>query len=183
MSKTKDEQIDMLLTFMKDEIESEGSTPQTCHFDFNLDKEDFLAFKAMSRLTEKDIDKTLKICRSRKYIKYHCMGEGDLFMLTAEGHGRAISVEGSKNYTERPREPSVNTGNITVHGPTQIGNNNIQNIENVIGGLIEKIDNADASEKEKKEAKSRLRAFLEHPLTNTAIGAGTSALIALCGGA
>ena len=69
MGNTKDEHIDLLLTYMKEDVESKGMTPQVCRFDLNHDGEDFLAFKAKSRLTEEDIDKVLKICHSRGYIK------------------------------------------------------------------------------------------------------------------
>ena len=48
MSKTKDEQIDMLLTYMKDYVESEGRTPNTYDFNFNHDGDDFIAFKKTS---------------------------------------------------------------------------------------------------------------------------------------
>ncbi len=181
MSKTKDGQIDMLLTYMKDDIESMGRTPKVCEFNFNHDGEDFNAFKKSSQLSDEEIDKTIKICHSRGYIKYRCMGSGELNCLTTEGQGRAISVEAANNYKEKPREQLVSIG--AIHGPTQIGNNNTQNIECVFKYLLDEIDSSDASAEQKEEAKSRLKAFLEHPLTNTVIGAGTATLIALCGGA
>lgn len=50
MGNTKDEKIDMLLTYMKDEIESKGSTPGTVNFDFNIDRgEYYLAFKRKNK--------------------------------------------------------------------------------------------------------------------------------------
>ncbi len=179
MSKTKDQQIDMLLTFMKDEIESKGRTIGTCEFNFNPDGKAFLTFKENSHLSEKDIDKTLKICRSREYIKYHCMGGGELFRLTTEGHGRAISVEAAENYKEKPQQQSVSIG--TIHGPTQIGNNNTQNIEGVFEYLINEIDGSNASKEQKKEAKSLLQKALVHPVTSAIIGSGVGTIISMLG--
>jgi hypothetical protein len=47
--------------------------------------------------------------------------------------------------------------------------------------MIEKIDQVDASDAEKQEAKSRLRAFVEHPLTNTALGLSPAIIKSLFG--
>jgi hypothetical protein len=180
MSKTKDKQIDMLLTFMKDEIELNGSTSKTCHFNFNRDEEDFLAFKEKTELSEDKIDRTLKICRSRGYIKYYCMGGGELYNLTTEGHGRAISVEAAENYTEKSQQQTVTIG--TIQGPTQIGNNNTQNIEGIFEYLIGEIDSSNASEEQKKEAKNLLQKALAHPVTSAIIGSSVGAIISMLGG-
>lgn len=180
MNKTKDEQIDLLLSYMKDDVESKGRTPQTCQFNFNHDGEDFLAFKEASGLTDEAIDKTLKICHSRGYIKHRCMGGGELNCLTTEGQGRAISYEAAKNYEDKPQQQTFTIG--AIHGPTQIGNNNTQNITGVLEYLIKEIDRSDVSEEQKKEAKSVLKKALAHPLTSAIIGSGVGALIAMLGG-
>lgn len=52
----------------------------------------------------------------------------------------------------------------------QIGNGNIQSISFVIENLINKIEQISASDEDKKEAKYRLKAFLEHPLVTTILG-------------
>lgn len=59
---------------------------------------------------------------------------------------------------------------LNVHGPAQVGNGNVQNIHNVFNQLLQKIDESSATEDEKKEAKSRLSKFLEHPLVTTMVG-------------
>jgi hypothetical protein len=46
----------------------------------------------------------------------------------------------------------------------------VQNIHNVFNQLLQKIDESSATEDEKKEAKSRLSKFLEHPLVTTMMG-------------
>jgi hypothetical protein len=181
MSKAKDEQIDMLLTFMKDDIESLGRTPQVVRFDFKHNGEDFLKFKNISELPDEEIIATLKICHSRGYIKHPYIGPDEIIALTTEGHERAISVEAAKNYKPNPSGQSVNTGNITVHGPAQIGNNNTQNIEGVFEYLIDKIEKSDATNEEKEEAKGLLHKALTHPIISSAIGSSIGAIITMLG--
>jgi len=180
MSNTQEERIDLLLSYMKDDIESNGRTPRTSQFNFNTNGEHFVAFKENSGLTEEDIDKVLKICHSRGYIKRRYMGGGEIICLTTEGHGRAISYEAAKSYVEKPRQQTLRIG--AIHGPTQIGNNNIQNIEGVFEYLINGINGSDASEEEKREAKSLLKSALDHPLTSAIIGSSIGAIITMLGG-
>lgn len=180
MTKTNDKQIDMLLTYMKDEIESKGCTPKTCHFNFNRGQEDFLAFKGKTELNDEEIDKLLKTCYSRGYITHYCMGGGELYNLTTEGQGRAISIEAAENYTEKPPQQTISIG--TIHGPTQIGDYNTQKIEDVFEYLLTKIEKSEAPKKEKEKAKGLLRKSLEHPITSSIIGASVGALITKLGG-
>jgi hypothetical protein len=59
---------------------------------------------------------------------------------------------------------------ITQSQGVQIGNQNIQSISTTIEQLVSGIDSLTAPEQDKKEAKSRLKAFLEHPLVVSIIG-------------
>jgi hypothetical protein len=52
----------------------------------------------------------------------------------------------------------------------QIGNANIQNVSVHVEKLIEAIENSSASPKEKTDAKSLLKKFLEHPLVTSIAG-------------
>ena len=56
----------------------------------------------------------------------------------------------------------------------QVGDHNVQNIVNSFRELIQHIDNAAAPAEAKKEAKSLMKAFLEHPLTSAVIGDAVS---------
>ncbi len=82
-----------------------------------------------------------------------------------------------KNEMQIKEEPM--NQNITFNSPSnvQIGNHNIQNIQQVLSDLIKKIDSSSASEEEKKEAKSRLKLFLEHPLVTSIAGSLTGLLL------
>ena len=182
MSKVKDVYIDKLLCFMNDVIEEKGGTPSTVRFDFSIDKgEDYLAFKEKTKLNSDEIHKTLKTSYSRGYIKHPYLG-GEIYSLTTEGQGRAISVEAAENYTEKPQQQNLTTTIGVVYGPTQIGNNNTQNIEGIFEYLINEIDSSNASEEQKKEAKNLLQKALSHPVTSAIIGSGVSAIISMLGG-
>ena len=61
---------------------------------------------------------------------------------------------------------------ITFNSPAnvQIGSHNIQNIDQVMRDLIQKIETSEASDEHKQEAKGLLRSFLEHPITSAVTG-------------
>jgi hypothetical protein len=61
----------------------------------------------------------------------------------------------------------------------QIGNHNIQSFVSAVEQIILQIDQSNSSENEKEEAKSKLKAFLTHPLVASIIGGATSGLIGL----
>jgi hypothetical protein len=65
---------------------------------------------------------------------------------------------------------SVTNINITHSHGFQIGDHNIQSIVNSFKQVLRAIDESDASSESKVEAKSRLKAFLEHPLTAALLG-------------
>lgn len=73
---------------------------------------------------------------------------------------------------------------INIHGSTgiQIGNHNVQHLEAGLKELLAAIDKSEGEPAAKNEAKGRLKNFLEHPLTASAVGAGLPALLALFGG-
>ena len=181
MSKVKDVHIDKLLCFMNDEIEEKGGTPGIVRFDFNHGQEHFLAFGGNTELNDEEIDKLLKTCYSRGYITYPYMGGGEVYSLTTEGHGRAISCETAKH----TKEPQQSTTNIfgPIYGQTQIGDYNTQNIEGVFKYIVTEIEQSKAPEEEKRKAKGLLQKAFEHPITRHIIGAGASAFMAnLSGG-
>jgi hypothetical protein len=66
---------------------------------------------------------------------------------------------------------SVNvTGSIGVN----VGNHNQQTISIQLQELVEAIEKGPGSDDEKREAKSRLRVFLEHPLVSALVGAAAT---------
>ena len=82
----------------------------------------------------------------------------------------------------KPSQGST-TNHINIHGSTgiQIGDNNIQNLQVALKEVLASINNADAPQEEREEAKSRLNTFLSHPLVATAVGAGLPVALGLLG--
>lgn len=66
--------------------------------------------------------------------------------------------------------------NITGAQSVQIGDYNTQNIINSLEALVKQIEALPATSAEKEEAKSRLRAFLTHPLAVSVLGAVAGAI-------
>lgn len=74
--------------------------------------------------------------------------------------------------------PKTTVTNISIsnsHG-FQIGDHNIQNVVNTFKYVLKQIDDSNASPEAKAEAKSRLKAFLEHPLTSALLGSALGGL-------
>jgi hypothetical protein len=87
-------------------------------------------------------------------------------VIEKEGHPSPIGITFTQNI-------SVNQSQ-----GVQIGSNNIQTFDYSIGQLILQIDRSQATDEEKREAKSKLKLLLENPLIASIIGAGITALIA-----
>lgn len=71
------------------------------------------------------------------------------------------------------------TTNIHIANATavQIGDYNVQHVSTVLQSLVNSIDQSPVSDEEKKEAKSRLIAFLKHPAVTATLGASAGALV------
>lgn len=160
--------IDLLLTYVNDDMESLGETINTVCFSFVDGASDRVAVDERFNWSEDYLYRVINICHSRSLLKKGMQGFGRV-ALTEEGQSRAISVKhGKKRSYELGASMKIAT--LNVHGPAQVGNHNVQNISNVFNQLLQKIDEAEATVEEKAEAKSRLSAFLEHPLVGSIVG-------------
>jgi len=72
------------------------------------------------------------------------------------------------------RTTNINIG--SAHA-IQIGDHNVQHLASALQSLVSAVEESDFEPAEKKEAKSRLSAFLKHPAVTAALGAGAGALI------
>lgn len=164
--KQKEANMDKLLVILNDELEESGNTINISLFDLNQ-PELIKEFGSIELLR-----KTVKMCISRNYLKYRFLGSKDLngLSLTEEGQCRAISVINQKK--SEPTTPAINIGQITNNAPSQIGNNNVQNMTYILTQLLDQADKTDAPEETKKDFKSKVNALLSHPLFNTIISAG-----------
>jgi hypothetical protein len=95
---------------------------------------------------------------------------------TANGMGKitAYGVDVIEGEVKAPISIALNRGhNITITGSSnvQIGDSNLQGVNIEIGKLLNAINNSNAKEAEKEEARSLLRSFLSHPLVSAIVGA------------
>lgn len=69
------------------------------------------------------------------------------------------------------QQPSGSSVSYTINGTNvQVGNHNAQHITSTFQTLIADIDRAPFPEAQKAEAKSKLKAFLENPVTTAVLG-------------
>ncbi|MES2923888.1 MAG: hypothetical protein V4819_20205 [Verrucomicrobiota bacterium] len=75
------------------------------------------------------------------------------------------------------------TVNIAIHNSQgfQVGDNNTQNIIESLKQVVERIESGPGTPEEKEEVKSRLKLFLEHPLTSAVLGGAAGTLTGLVG--
>ena len=97
------------------------------------------------------------------------------------GSGRSIpphyKLKLHREGRERKKVSSTNNFNFTGPAAVQVGDGDTQNVGDLISQFNERIDNVDASEEDKNEAKSRVRAFFSHPIVAGLISAGTGVAI------
>ncbi len=89
-------------------------------------------------------------------------------------------VKDSKQKKENSMS-AFSIGTLNNYGNNQIGNNNTQNVEAVFTQILEKINNSNASEQEKSDARGKLKAFLKHPLVTAIFGASINAILGKIG--
>lgn len=82
------------------------------------------------------------------------------------------------------RQAEIKSTTININNSTgvQVGNYNTQHIQATFYELIQKIEQCPASPEEKAEAKSRLAAFLAHPLVGSVLGSAAGAVLGALGG-
>jgi hypothetical protein len=73
--------------------------------------------------------------------------------------------------------PSSTTINISNSHGIQIGDGNVQSIITSFETLAKAINGSNAPEEQKKDVKTKLKAFLSHPLTSSVLGSATGKLI------
>lgn len=81
----------------------------------------------------------------------------------------------------QPALPKHTTININNSSGIQVGDHNVINIQNALNELVQRIESSSASPQEKTEAKSKLAAFLAHPLVGSVLGGVAGALVGAAG--
>lgn len=79
-----------------------------------------------------------------------------------------------------PAWPSKNHSPVVIsNSNVQIGNGNVMSVQEGLGQLIQLLDRSAESESSKKEAKSKIKALLEHPAVVAVLGGVASGLAAV----
>ncbi|NIK08714.1 hypothetical protein FHY11_002224 [Xanthomonas arboricola] len=123
-------------------------------------------------------DKALDVEHGDKVIRPLPNGKEEHYLvLRADYREDFHSIPGGYNLRLQKeqqihRSPSnvVNNVNISHSTGFQIGDNNIQNIQNAFHTLERAIDAQSASAESKADAKSKLQAILQHPLVVAVLG-------------
>lgn len=171
--KQKDDYLNSLLIYMKNEIEKFGaSNYKQVTFNFNnvndSDEnskigEDRRLLISENVIPEEDFDLVLNFGITHKFIASLYRGYGQMY-ITDDGMDRALSIE------RTTFKPAVSdTTNITFNGPVtatnlQAGNHNIQNLSNTFYYLIDETKKSDATDEEKKTALNKLKEFISNPI-------------------
>lgn len=167
--------VDKLLVFMVDEMEAQGSTTNTTHYSFEPDGEDRKAFVARYPELEPMLIQALNVCLSRRLLEHTVLGSKyDYLGLSTAGQARGLSVMFKRPV--QPAQPTFHIGAITSHAPMQIGNGNTMTIEAFQEAALAAIEDADAPQEQKAEAKSLIAKALEHPLLCSVMGGIVSGL-------
>lgn len=177
----KDEYLNQLLIYMKNELENQGiSNSQNLTFNFEAVKtkkylnaddekiqagEDRIDFLSKHKISDEEFSIVLNFAITHKFIASLYRGYGALY-ITEDGVDRAMSVE------RATYKPAVgDSTNITFNGPVtatnfQAGNYNIQNINNTFYYLIDEINKSSATDEEKKTALTMLKNFINNPIVS-----------------
>lgn len=131
----------------------------------------------------------LDICEGDKIIR-SIPGREEAYTATVVDYHQSFDgipacyvIDISKDTALPKPNRTITTNHINIHGSTgiQIGDHNVQHLEAGLKELLSVIDKSEGEPAAKEEAKGRLKGFLEHPLTASAVGAGLPALMALFG--
>lgn len=165
----KDEYLNNLLLFMKDELENQGiSNYKQLQFHFQPNGDDRMEFVEQCKLSDDEFDVILKFAFTHKFINSLFMGDPmKSAIITEDGMARAVSVERAQYKTA----VTDNSSSITFNGPVkatnfQAGNNNVQNITSTFEYLVNEIKNSEASEDEKTTAIQKLKDFVNNSVVS-----------------
>ena len=82
-----------------------------------------------------------------------------------------------KDASLRPSGGRTTNIHIANANAIQIGDYNVQQVSSVLQSLVTSIDDSEAPEEQKAEAKSKLIDFLKHPAVTATLGASAASLV------
>ncbi|WP_165178221.1 hypothetical protein [Desulfovibrio sp. ZJ369] len=164
-----EQDIQKLLEAMNEVLERDGYSIDFPYFDFDDRENEIIRTLGFEY---NYFCSLLNRCMTRELIKKQTIGI-DFCDISLTQRGQEQALSGRK----KQEMFGMNIGQITVHGPTQIGNGNIQNFSNFISTIEAQINEASVSETEKKEAKNLLVKLSENPLVSSIIGGLLSGIV------
>jgi hypothetical protein len=136
----------------------------------------FRIFDATLDVSEGDlVDRPLPNGKAERYDIIHVQFSQGLHAIPAS-YALRVRKQGSLVQYKEPNVTNINISN--SHG-FQVGDHNTQNIVDSFKQVIERIDQGPGTPDQKAEAKTRLRAFLEHSLTSAVMGGAVGGLLGL----
>lgn len=134
-------------------------------------------------------DKTLDVSEGDKVLHKLPNGREERFTVVQSNYSSGLSsipahftLKLHKDTAIQTSPPvKTTTNHIAIHNSQgiQIGDHNVQNLQLVLGEILQRIDDSGASREEREEAKNLLNAFLAHPLVAAIVGAGIPAALGL----
>jgi hypothetical protein len=135
------------------------------------------------------MEKSIDVDEGDNVVRLIPSGKEELYLILSADYSHGLqSIPPSYTLKVRRttalRQPEMKSTTINIHNSTgiQVGDYNTQHIQATFNELIQQIEQSSASSAEKTEAKSRLAAFLEHPLVGSVLGSAADALLGTLGG-
>jgi ABC-type antimicrobial peptide transport system permease subunit len=130
-------------------------------------------------------DKTLDVSTADKLVRTLPNGKAERYdILDVEFIDQFGGIAASYDLKVRRHGSLITTPKATVNKISisnshsfQVGDHNIQSVVNSFKYILKEIEDSNASPETKTEAKSRLKAFLEHPLTSAILGGAAGSLL------
>jgi hypothetical protein len=130
-------------------------------------------------VSEADILRIILQLSEYGMIEYYGASEGGHFVRLLASGVDAVEADGAGSLLDLSFPITQHITHIAHSSNIQVGDHNTQSIVTGIQQLISEIDCSSSSDEQKKEAKSLLKGFLEHPLTSAVVGGAVGGLVGM----
>lgn len=133
---------------------------------------------ALSSTSATIFDKSLDVTEGEHLVRVLPNGKEESYLILSAAYSAGLTgipphytltLEKSTSLLSKPAARHT-TININHSSGIQVGDHNAMNIQNALNELIQKIEQSDASEVTKAEAKNKVSALLAHPLVSSVVG-------------
>lgn len=133
-------------------------------------------------------DKTIDVEEGYKLARPRPNGKEDIFTILEANYSPglhaipphySLKIKKDSSLVRGQAEQKSTTIHISNSQGIQVGDNNIQNITNSLGELIQQIDNTNDTTERKAAAKGKIKELISNPTIAAILGGATSGLLAL----